>query len=207
MNFGTHIAHAFFTVCIASALTAASSVFAMEVGGVKFDETAKVANHDLQLNGAGVRYKAVFKVYAAGLYLSGKKTKPADVLAAPGPKRFSIVTLRDVSAEEFGRNFMAGIQKNSEKAEKAKLTNQFLKFGELFASIPELKNGDVLTVDWIPDSGMLLMINGKKISDIIPDIGFYNVFLKIWFGEYPPDAKLKQALLGQAEEIVRPAGF
>jgi hypothetical protein len=40
------------------------------VSGVKFEQTTEVRGARLQLNGAGVRYKAVFKVYSAGLYLA-----------------------------------------------------------------------------------------------------------------------------------------
>ena len=45
---------------------------AIEVAGVKVDEGAEVAGSRLVLNGAGIRYKAVFKVYVAGLYLNRK---------------------------------------------------------------------------------------------------------------------------------------
>lgn len=190
--------------CAVFAWVLTPAVFAVEVGGVKFNETAKVANQDLKLNGAGIRYKVIFKVYAMGLYLKDKKTTPAEILAAPGAKRIQLVMMRDVSSNEFGEAFMAGIRKNSGKAEKAKLINQFLKFGELFASVPELKKGDVLMNDWIPGSGTHITLNGKVISDVIPDVAFYNVLLKIWLGEYPADAKLKKALLGESEETPRP---
>ena len=149
MSVGTRmnrISRAFFLAC--TLLAAIPGAMAMEVSGVKFDDTVRVADQDLTLNGAGVRYKVIFKVYAAGLYLPVKKTAAADVLNLPGAKRMAIVMLRDVSSEDFGQAFLSGIQKNSEKAEKAKLINQLLKFGQLFASIPELKKGDMLTTDW-----------------------------------------------------------
>lgn len=202
MNFGIFIKGALLGACIAFS-TAASTAIGAEVSGVKLDDTARVGNHDLKLNGAGVRYKAIFKVYVAGLYLDGKKSTVTDILAAPGPKRLTIVMLRDIGAEEFGNSFMAGIQKNSDRAEKTKVINQLLKFGELFASIPELKKGDVLTTDWIPGSGTHLLLNGKKITEVIPDVVFYNMFLKIWLGEKPADAQLKKLLLGEAEDQPR----
>ena len=162
--YGNRLNRALAYACVLSALVATPfASAAVEVSGIKFDDTARVANQELKLNGAGVRYKAIFKVYAAGLYLADKKTTVPDILAAPGAKRMQLVMLRDVGNEEFGRSFMEGIQKNSEKAERAKLINQLLKFGELFASIPELKKGDILTTDWIPGSGTQLQLNGKKI--------------------------------------------
>jgi hypothetical protein len=199
MNFGICIKRALLGACIVLS-AAASTAVAAEVSGVKLDDTARIGNQDLKLNGAGVRYKAIFKVYVAGLYLNGKKNTVPDVLAAPGAKRMTIVMLRDIGAEEFGNSFMAGIQRNSDKAEKTKVINQLLEFGKLFASIPELKKGDVLTTDWIPGTGTLLQLNGKKITEVIPDVVFYNMFLKIWLGEKPADAQLKKLLLGESED-------
>lgn len=191
----------------ASALALASlSAHSAEVAGVKLDDAVKVANQDLRLNGAGIRYKAIFKVYVAGLYLAEKQGTVPAVLSAPGAKRVTIVMLRDVSNEEFGRGFMSGITQNSERSETGKLVMQLQKFGEIFASIPELKKGDMLTVDWVPGSGTLIHLNGKRISDVLPDAGFYNAILRIWLGDKPIDSRLKPALLGNPEDEPRPRG-
>lgn len=190
-------------ISVGAALSVALSAGAAEVAGVKLDEVTRVANQDLKLNGAGIRYKAIFKVYVAGLYLTEKKSTVPDVLAAAGPRRVTLVMLRDVGNEELGRGFMSGIQQNSDRTEKAKLIMQLQKFGEVFASIPELKKGDVLTTDWIPGSGTVVHLNGKKVSDVLPDIAFYNAILKIWLGEKPVDTRLKPAMLGEKPEEAR----
>jgi Chalcone isomerase-like len=182
---------------LAAGLVMTSSAFAMDVGGVKLDDTVRVANQDLKLNGAGIRYKAIFKVYVAGIYLGDKKTTAQDVVAAPGARRLHIVMLRDLSSEEFGRAFLAGINQNIDRAEKSKLVGQLMKFGEIFASIPELKKGDVLHTDWVPGTGTVMYVNGKRIAEPLPDIAFYNALLKIWLGDKPVDSKLKQAMLGE----------
>ncbi|HYD82276.1 MAG TPA: chalcone isomerase family protein [Paucimonas sp.] len=195
------LAHAFRSLMVVVLVTALPAFAAVDVGGgVKFDDTARVANHELKLNGAGIRHKVIFKVYAAGLYLQDKKTTVPDVLALQGPKRVSIVMMRDLSSEEFGRAFLTAINQNIDKAEKAKLVNQLLKFGELFASVPELKKGDVLTTDWVPNTGTIMQINGKKMGEPFPDVAFYNALLKIWLGDKPVDATLKRALLGEKTE-------
>ncbi|WP_034348514.1 chalcone isomerase family protein [Noviherbaspirillum massiliense] len=176
---------------------AVSQVNAAEVAGVKLEDTVKVGGQELKLNGAGIRHKVIFKVYVAGLYLSEKKSTVQDVLAATGPRRVKIVTLRDIGSEEFGRGLMSGIQLNLDRTEKAKLTNQLLKLGEVFAQIPELKKGDVVLVDWIPNTGTVMYVDGKQIVEPLPDIAFYNALLKMWLGEKPLDVKLKPLLLGQ----------
>jgi hypothetical protein len=155
-----------------------------------------VAGKELKLNGAGVRVRAIFKVYVMGLYLQDKKKTPADVLAADGPRRFTLVMMRDVSGSDLGEAFMAALNKNSDTAEKSRMANQIAKFGEMFTTI-ETKKGDILTGDWIPGSGTLMQLNGKPMAEPLPDIAFYNAILKIWLGDKPADSSLKPALLGE----------
>ncbi len=171
---------------------------AADVNGIKLDDTAKVAGKDLVLNGAGMRTRFIIKVYAAGLYLAEKKTTVPDVLKAEGPRRLTLIMARDISSDDFGQNFMTGINNNLDNAEKAKYTSQISKFGEMFGSIPGLKKGDVLHLDWIPGSGTVTELNGKKIGEVVPDLGFYNAVLRIWIGDKPADSSLKPLLLGAA---------
>jgi hypothetical protein len=175
------------------------TALAAEAGGVKFEETAKVAGKELKLNGVGVRTKFIIKVYAAGLYLPEKKTSAAEVLKLEGPRRMTLVMLREVSSDSFGKAFMDGLNDNVDNAEKMKLVPQISKFGEMFAMLEALKKGDVLHLDWIPGSGTQCELNGKKIGEVVPDIAFYNAVLRIWLGDKPVDRSLKPALLGEAK--------
>jgi len=180
----------------ALALGSLSTAHAVEVQGAKFEDTATVAGKNLVLNGAGARIKAVFKVYAIGLYLTEKKTTTPDVLALNGPKRFKIVFLRDLSSEEFGSAFLAGINKNLEKDEKTKFVNQITKFGDLFTEFEGVKKGEVIIGDYNPAVGTTITLNGKQLGTALPDIGFYNAILRIWIGANPADNMLKPLLLG-----------
>jgi hypothetical protein len=178
-------------------LASASVASAVEIAGVKLDETASVANQELKLNGAGIRYKFIIKVYVAGLYLPEKKNTLTDILALPGAKRVTLVMLREMDSDTLGQAFMDGLKKNTDVAERSKIINQMITFGHLFATVPEIKKGDVLAVDWIPGVGTQCQLNGKKIGELIPDIAFYNALVKIWLGPNPPDSKLKVAMLGE----------
>jgi Chalcone isomerase-like len=169
---------------------------AVEVAGVKLEDGVKVAGKDLQLNGAGVRTRAVFKVYAMALYLGKKETTTEAVLAAPGPRRMTLSMLREVSGDDFGQAFMTGINANSNKDEKSKIVGQMVKLGEVFVNVGGLKKGDVIHVDWIPDKGTQMELNGKPLGDAFPDVTFYNALLKIWLGDKPADSSLKPLLLG-----------
>ena len=171
-------------------------VLAVDVKGVKIEDTMKVGGKELKLNGAGMRVKAIFSVYAAGLYLTEKKTSVPEVLALEGPKRMVLVMQREVSSEDFGQSFMTGLNDNSDKAEKSKIINQTVKFGEMFASLPGLKKGDILFLDWIPGSGTVSSLNGKQMGETVPDVAFYNAVLRLWLGSKPVDSSLKPMLLG-----------
>eukprot|EP01035_Chromulina_nebulosa_P031592 gene31591-42131_t len=157
--------------------------------------TITVNGATLKLNGAGLRTKVIFKVYALGLYLPEKKSTVAEILAAEGPRRVKIVVLRELTSEEFGKAFMSGLNDNTDQAERAKLVPQTKQFGEMFAMFPALKKGDVLTVDWIPGTGSQVMLNGKNVGGVLPDVAFYNAILRIWLGDKPVDSSLKPQLL------------
>ncbi|MDQ2987969.1 MAG: chalcone isomerase family protein [Pseudomonadota bacterium] len=171
---------------------------AAEISGVKFDETATVAGKELVLNGVGMRTKFIIKLYAAGLYLPEKKHTVPDVLKLEGPRRLTLVMMRDISSEDLGEAFMNGLNNNIDNNEKTKYVGQISKFGEMFGAIPGVKKGDVLQLNWIPGSGTQTELNGKKIGDVASDQGFYNAVLRIWLGDKPADSSLKPALLGIA---------
>lgn len=170
---------------------------AVEVAGAKFDDSVTVAGKELKLNGAGLRKKVIFKVYAAGLYLAEKKTTASDVLGATGPRRVSIIMLRDVTSDDFGKSFMEGLSSNTDKIERTRILPQTMKFGEVFAQIQTLKKGDQMLLDWIPGEGTQCYLNGKKLGELMPDVAFYNAVLRIWLGDKPVDSSLKPALLGE----------
>ena len=68
------------SLCLSLAVSAASVAAApVELAGVTLQDRAVVADTPLVLNGAGIRYKAVFKVYTAGLYLGTKASTTEEV--------------------------------------------------------------------------------------------------------------------------------
>lgn len=192
LSFKTLLAGAFLACAFGQGALAA------ETNGVTYQDSVKVAGKDLTLNGLGMRSKFFIKVYAAGLYLTEKKNTLPEVLKIDGPRRMTLVMMREISSDDFGAAFMTGLNDNVSTAERSKIVSQIGKFGELFGSIPGLNKGDVLHIDWIPGSGTQCELNGKKIGDSVPDLDFYNAVLRIWLGDKPVDRALKPALLGQA---------
>lgn len=181
--------------CVWSALGASAAQ--VDVAGVKLNDTLDLRGSTLQLNGAGVRYKAVFKVYAAGLYVGKKVSTPEEALAAPGPKRVAITMLRDIDADELGRFFTKGVEENSPKSEMVNLIPGLLRMGRMFSDQKQLKAGDTFTIDWLPGTGTLVTVRGVLQPDPVKEPAFFNALLRIWLGPAPADWKLKDALLGK----------
>jgi hypothetical protein len=188
------LALASFAFCTGTA-TAAQ----VDVSGVKLEDTVNVGGANLQLNGAGVRYKAIFKVYVAALYVGKNVATPEEFMAATGPKRLSLVMLRDVDSNEFGKAFTKGFQDNAPKGEMSKLIPGLIRMGQIFSDQKKLVVGDVINNDWIPGTGMVVSIKGKVQVDPFKEPEFFNAFIRIWLGPQPADFKLKDALLGQAK--------
>ncbi len=170
----------------------------VELAGVKYAPSAQVANTPLQLNGAGIRYKFVIKVYTAGLYLGSKTQSVEQVLRQPGPKRMHVVMLRDIDANELGKLFTRGMQDNAPKEEFSKFIPGTLKLAEIFSAQKKLKAGDSFFVDYVPGVGTTVLVNGKPTAEPIKEPEFYNALLRIWLGERPADSALKDSLLGKA---------
>ncbi len=182
----------------ALALPLIATAQTVDVGGAKFDTSTEVAGQKLVLNGAGVRYRAVFKVYGAGIYLKAKADTPQAAVKMDGPKRVLLKMMRDVDGKDLGKAFTEGMEKNLVAEERARTINGIFKFGQIFQDIKKAASGSVIQVDWVPGTGALVYFDGKQVGETIPEQEFYNALLRIWLGDKPADDKLKQQLLGKA---------
>ena len=183
--------------CLLAVCTSVASAATTEVGGVKFESPIELAGTKLQLNGAGVRHKAVFQVYAAGLYLTQKANTPEEALAAPGPKRISITMLRSIDSAELGKLFTRGVEDNAPRGEMSKLVPGLLRMGQIFSDQKTLSKGDNFVIDWIPGTGTVITVKGKPQGEPFKEPELFNALLKIWRGPNPADWKLKDAMLGK----------
>lgn len=170
---------------------------AREVEGVTYPETLNLAGAPLQLNGAGTRYKAVFKVYTAGLYLGKKVNTTADAVAAPGPKRLSLTFVREIGSEELGRLFIKGIKTNTPNDEYTRIVGSVMRMSQVFYEARKMKVGEVINMDWVPGKGAVISIRDVPVGEPFPEPEFYGALLRIWLGSDPADWQLKDALLGQ----------
>lgn len=168
---------------------------ALEVAGVKLADKVRVGAGELVLNGAGIRTRAIFKVYVGALYLAEKKSVAADVLAQKGAKRVALTLLRDLSVKQLNEAFEKGIQANHSAAELETLKP---RIAELLALFADGKEGDVIVLDFLPEAGTAVSLNGQAKGKPIPGEDFYRAVLRIWLGDKPVDGELKDGMLGRA---------
>lgn len=168
----------------------------VELDGVKFEPTAQVGAATLLLNGVGVRTRAIFKVYVAGLYVPQKAGDAATLLAQKGARRIVITMLRNVDAETFADALNDGLRNNHGEAQLAAMKASIDALNANLKSAGEARKGDVIHFEFVPEAGMRVTINGLARGSVIPGEDFFTAVLRIWLGDKPVDGSLKKGLLG-----------
>jgi hypothetical protein len=184
------------SVCAALTLAGSALAAPMELSGVKVEDSATVAGTKLQLNGAGIRYKAIFKVYVAELYTSKRINNLDELLAASGPKRMAVTMLRDIDMRELGKLLTRGMEDNTSKIDMSKLVGGLVRMGAMFSEQKSLKSGDRFEIDWIPGKGTVITVRGVIQGEPFTEPDFFKALMAIWLGPVPADYRLKDSLLG-----------
>lgn len=175
-------------------LTLAVPALAKEVGGVNFPDTATVEGKELKLNGAGLRKKMVFKVYAVALYLENTSQDASQVIGSDQTKRVRMYMLRDLDKKTITDAISDGFKKNA----GAKLPALQPKLDTFKAAIPDLKKGDDLVLTYVPGQGTHVQTkSGQAIS--VEGKDFADALFSVWLGKDPVDDGLKDGMLGKKD--------
>lgn len=183
------------TLLLVCCLLLSQGVNALELAGVKLPDSAQVGNTNLQLNGAGIRTKLIFKVYVGALYLSQKQTSADAIIADDHEHRVALHMLREMGSEKLFGAFSDAIAANHTPAELGALDSQLKQMAQIFSTVKEVKPGDVITLDYQPSSGTQINVNGTARGIIAGD-AFKRALLRIWLGNKPVQDDLKKGMLG-----------
>ena len=179
----------------AALLSAGLAQAAITVGNVDFATRQTVQQRALELNGAGLRTRLGFKVYAMGLYLRAPLSEAGAILADKGEKRIRIVPIRDLEAKQFGDALQAGLEKNHDAAALATLKPATDALLAALAAVGEVKAGTEIVLDRLGSGATRLLVDAKQHGEDIADVALYPALLRIWLGERPADSELREALL------------
>lgn len=163
------------------------------VNGVTFPVKVKGSKGDLELNGAGVRKKAMFKVYVLGLYV---KTKSNDAAAIIKSNEEMFVRLQITSSMVNEKNMTEAIEEGFEKSLNGNTAPLRTKIDASLNSFKgDIAVGDVFEFHYIPGTGVKISKNGNHITTTEGE-DFKRALWGIWLGNNPVDANLKKALIG-----------
>jgi hypothetical protein len=185
----------FITGVAALTLSATALAATIDLAGIKVEDSAMVGGTKLQLNGAGIRVKFV-RIYVGQLYTAKQVSNLEELVAVPGPKRLQMTFLREMDAGSFGKLLTRGVEDNVPKNQMSKLVPGLMRMSDIFTVNKTMFPGDVVTMDWVPGTGLVISAKGKVQGEPFTDVAFFNAMMAIWFGPSPGDWKLKDAMLG-----------
>ncbi len=190
------------------ALLVSSSVAAFEIGGVDLPDTLKAGDSELLLNGAGLRKKFGFKIYAAGLYLTKKSHDNKNILDADSPMAIKKIWRRTGGVDKINSVFFKSFAKvvNAPKADRytatsdyGPLTKEIVTFMSWVASKPTGK-GQVWTYIYVPDKGTTIYVSDgtkEELKGTIKGVAFKKALFGIWLADQQAVGdRLKRNLLG-----------
>ena len=187
-------------ILLLAAAAGFSAARAVEIEGVKIDDKIVLASGvpELVLNGAGVRYKFAFiKVYIGSLYLTQKKNDNEAIFADPGAKRISMHILSsEVTAQDLISSMNNALAVNLSPHELALIEKRIRDLNNVMSSIKVINKGSVVHLDYVPDVGTRVIVNGQE-RITIPGEDFFRAMLHIWIGNKPVDGRLRDAMLGK----------
>jgi hypothetical protein len=165
---------------------------AAEISGVKLPDQVTVAGKSLKLNGAGLRQATILKVnvYAAGLYVEKPSGDGEAIANSDQTKSIEMVFMRDVTAKQMSEAFGEGFEKNC----IAGCTELKPDITKLQGLVKEMKKGDSMSFHFLAD-GVAVIIRGQKVG-LVGDKAFSHQLIRCWIGKNPPNAGLKEGLLG-----------
>ena len=168
----------------------------MKVAGVDFATSASLAKQGLVLNGAGTSNIMSTRASAVGLYLPAKTLDVEQALAMPGPKRITMVALRELSARDLSNALLDRIRQNAGPGEVESNVLQIAAVGGVFGVRKSMNKGDTLTIDYLPATKSTeFRMNGEPMGDPIVGDKLYPLMMKIWIGPKVRGAT-RDALMG-----------
>ncbi|MES2952750.1 MAG: chalcone isomerase family protein [Pseudomonadota bacterium] len=169
----------------------------LDVGGVKVEDSLSIYNNTLVLNGAGLVSSGKTPMYVAQIYAKQKFKTLEELFAVPGPKRLVLTVIKETDTGPIVKMFNRSVDETAGKSDRAKLIPGLMSIGEIFKANRTLKPGDVMTLDWVPISGMVIYLGGKLQGQPYREAELFKAAMGVWMGDFPADGKVKEALLGR----------
>ncbi len=177
------------------ALFCVASVSAQtKVGDATLPNTMTMEGTSLTLNGAGLREKLVFDLYAGGLYLTSKSSNASSIINAD---ETMTIKLHILSKLVTNKKMVSAVNDGFEKSldgNTAAMSNKIEKFKGFFSD--KIVKGNIFDIAYVKGKGSVVYKNGTEIG-VIEGLDFKKALFGIWLGEDPADGDLKEGMLGK----------
>jgi len=160
----------------------------------KIQKITQSNGQELSLNGMGMWQRSQNDLFVAALYLPSRSKDISAINYEKIPKRVEIKisadTIHKSSFVQMWREFMSI---NTPKEERRGVNKDILRFLKAFKG--KLVKGDYLIFDYLPNSGLYVLINGHQIAQI-DNKKLIEVIINALVGQRPVTPEFKQGLLG-----------
>jgi len=182
-------------IILACLALASPPLQAITINGTEIPDSLSLPDNGttLVLNGAGIREKFFMDIYIGALYLQKGMHDPDVILADTG---YASVLMHfiysEVDREKITAGWTDGLTDNLTAARMQAIKPRLEKFNSLFRTVVK---GDVIRIDYVPDSGTQVRINGEWRGSVEGN-DFFRDLLRIWLGNNPISKSLKHDMLG-----------
>lgn len=167
---------------------------ALELNGVKLEDTAKVAGKDLKLNGMAIRKVSRFglsiKVYVGGLYLEKSSVDADATIKSDEQKRLVMEFVRSVDRKALIEAYRDGYENNCVvECDQKGLFTQFKNI------VTAVKDDDQMIFDFYKDK---VVVTSKGSTEKVTELNSATLsknILAIFIGKIPPSKEFKEGLL------------
>ncbi len=169
-------------------------ISAKEIAGIQMPDSRSIGNVELVLNGAGIRAKAFFNIYAGGLYLRQKIQDSQYIIDA---NETMLVRLHMVSRLVTSKKMIAATRdgfKRSTKGNTAAIQKRIDQFIAVFKQ--GVKRDDVYEIVYTSVKGTVIYRNGER-QTTIKGLDFKQALFGIWLSDDPVHEGLKKGMLGK----------
>ena len=187
------------TLFIAVSLCWSTASFAaVELAGVKVEDSISIAGTTLQLNGAGIRYKGPLQGLRRRPLHHPARQVPRRTDCGPGPKRLTMTFLREINSADFGKLLTRGIEDNVSRNEISKIIPGMIKMGDIFCGQQSLRARRRVCPGMGPRQGSEHLGQGQAAGRAFKDPAFFRALMSIWFGHTRPTGNSRTKCWGSS---------
>ena len=164
----------------------------VKVGDATLPKTVTFNGEELTINGAGIREKFFFDIYAGGLYLKSKSKNGNTIASQDETMAIKLHILSGMmSRSKMAGALRDGFDKSTDGNTKS-LDERIEKFISFINN--EIEVGQVYDIVYEKGKGSVIYKDGVE-KGYVTGLDFKEALFKIWLGDKPADKGLKNEML------------